>query len=251
MADTRGTLGRFRASPFALRPSVAALPLGGMRCARFRLTRGCNLIRLRANRIIGGLRREGKWSMKYFAMIATLAMVAALTFLSGGGSAVMAQGASGSSGPGKPQAPAAPGSNAGEAVVTWDAVDGAKFYRVGWISIEDAVAKILDGGDWQDVFDYRSFRQRRGDVLHRYRPDARPAVRLYRGQRPSAPRQPPLVAVVGAGDVGQRSLRRRPQTPWSSCITKPAAPTGGTISTGTPTPLSEPGSAYPPTVTAA
>ena len=41
------------------------------------------------------------------------------------------------------------GTNAGEAVVTWDAVEGANFYRIGWLSRTDYQAA---GDDWLERF---------------------------------------------------------------------------------------------------
>ena len=43
------------------------------------------------------------------------------------------------------------GPNPGEAIITWDAADGANFYRIGWLSRVD----YLDAGDdWLERFAY-------------------------------------------------------------------------------------------------
>lgn len=39
------------------------------------------------------------------------------------------------------------GPNAGEAIVSWDAVTGVTWYRVGWISQKDYLAAVASGGD--------------------------------------------------------------------------------------------------------
>ena len=44
--------------------------------------------------------------------------------------------------------------NSGDAILTWDAVAGANFYRVGWITVEGATQAIADGAD---IFNYYAF----------------------------------------------------------------------------------------------
>ena len=42
--------------------------------------------------------------------------------------------------------------NAGEVSVTWQSVDGANFYRIGWLSVEDYSAALAEGTDWLEAF---------------------------------------------------------------------------------------------------
>ena len=44
------------------------------------------------------------------------------------------------------------GPNAGEAVVSWNAVTGAAYYRVGWVSVTNYLAVTDAGRDWQEAF---------------------------------------------------------------------------------------------------
>lgn len=44
------------------------------------------------------------------------------------------------------------GANIGEAVVSWDAVADAKYYRIGWIAYPDYEAVSAAGRDWMEAF---------------------------------------------------------------------------------------------------
>ena len=44
------------------------------------------------------------------------------------------------------------GSVPGEVIVTWDAVSGAQFYRIGWVAYPDYQEITLAGGDWLETF---------------------------------------------------------------------------------------------------
>ena len=44
------------------------------------------------------------------------------------------------------------GSNAGEATVSWDAVNGVAFYRIGWVAFDDIAVVQADGRSWLDAF---------------------------------------------------------------------------------------------------
>ena len=44
------------------------------------------------------------------------------------------------------------GAVAGTVTVSWDAVDEAAFYRIGWVSADDLTAIRADGQDWLDAF---------------------------------------------------------------------------------------------------
>ena len=46
---------------------------------------------------------------------------------------------------------AANGENPGEALISWDAVDDAAYYRIGWIAYPDYVA-VPEGQDWREAF---------------------------------------------------------------------------------------------------
>ena len=47
---------------------------------------------------------------------------------------------------------AADGANPGEVVVSWDAVAGAPFYRIGWVAYDDIDAARAAGRNWLDAF---------------------------------------------------------------------------------------------------
>ena len=52
------------------------------------------------------------------------------------------------------------GMNAGEASVLWDAVDGAAFYRIGWVAYDDIDAARAEGRNWLDAFDFKDVENR-------------------------------------------------------------------------------------------
>ena len=47
---------------------------------------------------------------------------------------------------------AADGATAGAVVMAWDAVDGAAFYRIGWVAMDDIPAVRAEGREWLDAF---------------------------------------------------------------------------------------------------
>ena len=55
-----------------------------------------------------------------------------------------------------PAAPAnarvADGATVGAVVMAWDAVDGAAFYRIGWVAMDDIPAARAEGREWLDAF---------------------------------------------------------------------------------------------------
>ena len=54
---------------------------------------------------------------------------------------------------GKPAGVAAvDGAAAGTVTVSWNAVDGASFYRIGWVSADDLAAVRAEGRHWLDAF---------------------------------------------------------------------------------------------------
>ena len=44
------------------------------------------------------------------------------------------------------------GATAGAVVMAWDAVDGAAFYRIGWVAMDDIPAVRAEGREWLDAF---------------------------------------------------------------------------------------------------
>ena len=50
---------------------------------------------------------------------------------------------------------AADGGSPGTAVVSWEAVAGAAFYRIGWVAADDVAAVQADGRHWLDAFDFK------------------------------------------------------------------------------------------------
>ena len=55
---------------------------------------------------------------------------------------------------------AADGATSGTAVVFWDAVAGAAFYRIGWAASDDIAAVRADGRNWLDAFDFRDVKNK-------------------------------------------------------------------------------------------
>ena len=54
--------------------------------------------------------------------------------------------------PAPANARAADGATAGTVVMAWDAVDGAAFYRIGWVAMDDIPAVRAEGREWLDAF---------------------------------------------------------------------------------------------------
>ena len=50
---------------------------------------------------------------------------------------------------------AADGGSPGTATVSWEAVAGAAFYRIGWVAADDVAAVQADGRHWLDAFDFK------------------------------------------------------------------------------------------------
>ncbi len=46
------------------------------------------------------------------------------------------------------------GNAIGEAIVSWDTVPGAAFYRIGWVALPDYQATVADGRDWLEAFHF-------------------------------------------------------------------------------------------------
>ena len=60
---------------------------------------------------------------------------------------------------------AADGANPGEVAVSWDAVAGAPFYRIGWVAYDDIDAARADGREWLDAFAFSDVANR-GQTSH-------------------------------------------------------------------------------------
>ena len=144
-----------------------------------------------------------------------------------GGGGVQAQGAS----------PAVPanvraenGVEPGQAVVTWDAVDTAAFYRIGWVNMETFWAVQAEGGrQWLDVFAFL-------DVVNR----GQTSQTLYE-------LAPGVEYAFIVASVGQRFGEAAGWTDWTYLVTTAAAPLSCPVNTtGTPT---APGGSGAPTPT--
>ena len=118
-------------------------------------------------------------SMKYIACgIILLGVAAFVIFGVRGGGVVHALGSGSLPTPGNFKAVNGP--NAGEAVLTWDAVNGANFYRVGWITVDDAT-RAVDGE--LDIFDFYVFADISGVTTYTVTGlEPRQGILLYRGQ---------------------------------------------------------------------
>ena len=60
------------------------------------------------------------------------------------------------------------GAKAGAAVVSWDEVDGAPFYRIGWVAMDDVAAARAEGWDWLEAFVFSDVTNR-GQTAHTVR----------------------------------------------------------------------------------
>ena len=173
-------------------------------------------------------------------LAAVLAVVVGLSLaLSPSGASVQAQ-----AGPAAPaNVRATNGSAVGQAVVRWDAVADAAYYRIGWVNMETFRAVQAEGGrEWLDVFAFRDVVNRGQTVQIQTLYDLAPGVEY---------------AFIVAS-VGHRFGNARSWSEWAylttaavdttSCLTEagtaPEAPGGGS----TPTPA--PGATAIPTPTA-
>ena len=166
-------------------------------------------------------------------MAAVLAAVVGLSLaLSPGGMPAQAQAT--------PAAPAnvraANGAEPGQAVVRWDAVAEAAYYRIGWVNMDVYQAVEAEGGrEWLDVFDFR-------DVVNRRQTD-----------QTLSDLEPGVQYAFIMASVGQRFGNAAGWSNWThltttaaeavSCPTSagttPGAPGGG--GSGAPTPTPQPG----------
>ena len=55
--------------------------------------------------------------------------------------------------------------NSGEVRISWDAVPGAAYYRIGWVAYSDVEPIIASGGDWLERFAFIDI-QNRGQTQH-------------------------------------------------------------------------------------
>ena len=174
-------------------------------------------------------------------LAAVLAAIVGLSLaLSPSGASVQAQGAS-------PAVPAnvraADGAEPGQAVVRWDAVADAAYYRIGWVNMETFRAVQAEGGrEWLDVFAFH-------DVVNRGQTD-----------QTLSDLAPGVQYAFIAASVGHRFGNAAGWSDWTylttttaeatSCPadagTEPGAPGDG----GTPTPTPQPGATPAATATA-
>ena len=177
-------------------------------------------------------------------MAAVLAAVVGLSLAltpNARGGQVQAQGAS-------PAAPAnvraANGAEPGQAVVRWDAVADAAYYRIGWVNMETFQAVQAEGGrEWLDVFAFQ-------DVVNR-RQTAQTLSDL----------EPGVQYAFIMTSVGQRFGNAAGWSNWTylttaeaeatSCPADAGAPPGTPGDSGTPTPTPEPGATPEATATPA
>ena len=131
------------------------------------------------------------------------------------------------------------GMNAGEASVLWDAVDGAAFYRIGWVAYDDIDAARAEGRNWLDAFDFKDV-ENRGQT-----------TQLLKGLAPGA-----AYAFIAAS-VERRFGVAHSWSDWvyltmatadaTSCPTDTGTEPGGATPTLTPTPMPTPTPTLPPT----
>ena len=180
------------------------------------------------------------------AMVLALGLVAVLAGVVGLSLALFSNGAQaqGQAGPAAPaNVRAANGDPPGQAVVRWDAVADAAYYRIGWVNMETFRAVQAEGErEWLDVFAFRDVVNRGQTVQIQTLYDLAPGVEY---------------AFIVAS-VEHRFGNARSWSEWAylttveaaSCPTNtgttPEAPVGG----GTPTPTPAPGVTAIPTPTA-
>ena len=182
------------------------------------------------------------------AMVLALGLVAVLAGVVGLSLALFSNGAQaqGQAGPAAPaNVRAVNGDTPGQAVVRWDAVADAAYYRIGWVNMETFAAVQAEGGrEWLDVFAFQDV-VNRGQTIQT-RSDLAPGVEY---------------AFIVAS-VGHRFGNARSWSEWAylttaavdttSCPTNtgttPEAPVGG--STPTPAPTATPTATAAPTPTA-
>ena len=178
------------------------------------------------------------------AMILALGLAAVLAGVVGLSLGLSSNGAQaqGRAGPAAPaNVRAVNGTETGQAVVRWGAVDAAAFYRIGWVNMETFRAVQAEGGrEWLDVFAFH-------DVVNRGQTD-----------QTLSDLAPGVEYAFIVASVGHRFGNARSWSEWAylttaavdttSCLTEagtaPEAPGGGS----TPTPA--PGATAIPTPTA-
>ena len=181
------------------------------------------------------------------AMVLGLGMAAVLVAVVGLSLALSPSGmqAQAQAGPAAPaNVRAADGAAPGQAVVRWDAVADAAYYRIGWVNMETFRAVEAEGGrEWLDVFAFH-------DVVNRGQTD-----------QTLSDLEPGVQYAFIMASVGQRFGNAAGWSEWTyltttaaevvSCPTNagatPGAPGGG--GSGAPTPTPQPGATATPTPT--
>ena len=168
----------------------------------------------------GGAANEirGRRLMKPVLLVATLAFILVLAVVAGislnrGGAPAQAQDAVW---PAPANVRAADGANPGAVAVSWDAVAGAPFYRIGWVAMDDVAAARAEGRDWLDAFAFSDVANR-GQTSHTVKP---------------------LTAGVHYAFIAASINRRFGDASWSEWVllTPGAGETGAEL-TPTPTPI--------------
>ena len=170
------------------------------------------------------------------AMVLALGLVVVLAGVVGLSLALLSNGAQaqGQAGPAAPaNVRAVNGAETGQAVVWWDAVDAAAFYRIGWVNMETFRAVQAEGGrEWLDVFAFQDV-VNRGQTIQT-RSDLAPGVEY---------------AFIVAS-VGHRFGNARSWSEWAylttaavdmtSCLTEAGTAPEAPVVRSTPTPAPAP-----------
>ena len=152
----------------------------------------------------------------------------ALAIIAAGAASALAQGQQNGGPPAPGGTQAANGPAPGEAVVAWQAVDSAAYYRVGWVAYDDYKVATAAGRDWLETFTFVDLANR-GQSTHK-------VARLTPG-------------IDYAFIVGSNDSRYGGPT-WSAWATLTLAAASGTTSCPTAT-ASPPDNGATPTLTPA
>ena len=203
------------------------------------------------------------------AMVLALGLAAVLAGVVGLSLALFSNGAQAQAQAG-PVAPAnvraVNGAETGQAVVRWDAVAGAAYYRIGWVNMETFRAVQAEGGrEWLDVFAFQDV-VNRGQTIQT-RSDLAPGVEYAFivtsvGHRFGNARSWSEWAYLTTAGVDTTSCPTEagtaPEAPVGGSTPTPApgataipAPTATPVATATPAPTATPAATATPTATPA
>ena len=126
----------------------------------------------------------------------------------------------------------ADGDSPGAVAVSWDGVEDAAFYRIGWVASDRIAAALAAGRDWQDAFAFADVANR-GQTAHRLT-DLAPGGRY--------------AFIIGSIDVRYGAARwsewaylTLAEAPATSCPTDGGGPAATPTPMPTPTPGATPG----------